>query len=207
MVDPSDALYTSMSSSSPTPQHSTSQVDDRLGNRQEAIDTSRGTSPSVTMATTDQPSGGEAYYNVTHHDAESADDYYNSVSVLGSSGQPLIDPDDDQYVYIQNSDVPRPASSSAPPPGKPAVAAKPRHLSSPVAQLKKYINLGPGQRQLFQEKAVSVVHSEQAANQNTLSSVVDDERELSDTEDQPLYENFRGDDEDEAMDIYENVSR
>ena len=188
--------------------------DDHLGNRGEFLSGSAAKLLSAeAVANVDVSGAGEGYYNIKHHtdDSDGEDDYYNSVPGAGaSSSQPLLDPEDNQYIYIQNSDISRTSGATA---GKPAVAVKPRHLSSPVAQpKKKYINLGPNQRQVLQDKvqvtAVKTTIGEAThvtvANGGTTeaASFVDD------SSNQPLYENLREGEEDEGgKEIYENIVR
>ena len=214
-----------MNSSTPTPSphhnNTDSVEDDHLGNREEFLSGSvakSSTAVATVVATAGElDSPEEGYYNVKHRadDGDEEDDYYNSVPGASSS-QPLLDPEDNQYIYIQNSDVPRPAPPVAASAGKPTVAAKPRHLSSPVAQpKKKYINLGPNQRQILQEKvrgtSVKTTAEEPApvpmpmANGGTTEA----EADVDDSADQPLYENLRDEEEEDVggREIYENIMR
>ena len=154
----------------------------------------------------------------TNSDDEDNYDYYNSVQGLsGGSKQPLIDPDDNQYVYIEKSPVPQPAPASAST-GKPAVAAKPRHLSEPTTnQPKKYINLGPNQRQVLQGKAQGADGEStdkksrgDSAHAPVSNGLANGESGLSDdvvSEDQPLYENLREEEDEGGREIYENIIR
>lgn len=217
VTDPSDALYTSVNSSSPTPsqQHNSTDLinDDHLGNKEEFISGSASKHLSAeAVANVDVGGVREGYYNVKHHidDSDGEDDYYNSVpGVAASSSQPLLNPEDNQYIYIQNSDVPRTSGATA---GKPAVAAKPRHLSSPVAQPKKnYINLGPNQRQILQDKVqvMAVKTTEEAAHVTVANGgSMEAASFIDDSSNQPLYENVREEEEDEGgKEIYENIVR
>lgn len=160
---------------------------------------------------TDQDNG-DGYYNVklpTDHQEE--DDYYNSVQGLSANtSQPLLNPEDNEYVYMKNSAVPQPIATGATAAGKPSVAAKPRHLSEPLNQPKKYINIGPSERQLLQEK----VHvqgtvpspSKNGADVSMTNGVTNGG--TADIAGQPLYENFREEDEDEGgKEIYQNIVR
>lgn len=215
VIDPSDALYTSVNSSTPTPSHQHDKTDliddDHLGSRDEFLSGSRAKLSSAGAVAMVSESG-EGYYNVKHHtdDSEGEDDYYNSVPGASSS-QPLLDPEDNQYIYIQNSEVPRTSGAT---PGKPAVAAKPRHLSSPVPQpKKKYINLGPTQRQILQEKLQVKAVNKTTIDETTHVTVVnggsmDAASDIDDSAAQPLYENLHEDEEDEGgKEIYENIVR
>lgn len=213
VVDPSDALYTCVETSAPAPTSShqrnrmdSADEDEILGNREDFLGGASKTSIGVTKATGEEDVPTETYYNVPHHTAESAEvDYYNSVGEIGGeSDQPLLDPEDNQYIYVQNSDVPRTVSA---PSTKPSVAVKPRHFSSPVGGVntKKYVNLGPDQRQVLQEVAVKEQPTETSEEQLTNGGTEEGEP------DQPLYVNFREDEvneEDEGgKEIYENLVR
>jgi hypothetical protein len=235
VTDPSDAIYTSVDGpSSSTPAHQsnlTASVDNPLEDRAEFLRSKA--APRTSPAKVEGDGKGkeeeieeEGYYNVKHHkesDDEDAYDYYNSVQGLsGGSNQPLIDPEDNQYIYIEKSAVPQPAPALAAPAatgtGKPSVAAKPRHLSEPnTSQPKKYINLGPNQRQVLQGKVQGTAgestdkksrgDSPHAPISNGLANGGSG---VSDSEDQPLYENLReegeGEEEDEGgKEIYENI--
>ena len=219
VTDPSDALYTSVNSSTPTlsQQHNNTDSfdDDHLGNREEFL--SGSTAKLLSAESVDVSGAREGYYNVKHRvddsDREEEGDYYNSVSDIGaSSNQPLLNPEDNQYIYIENSDVTRASGATV---GKPAVATKPRHLSSPVAQpKKKYINLGPNQRQILQGKvqvtAVNPTTDEtthvQVANGGSIETGL--YYNIDDSSDQPLYENLREDEEVKGdKEIYENIVR
>ena len=232
VTDPSDAIYTSVDTPSSTPAHQsnlTASTDNHLENRAEFLGgkAASWSSPAqVEGEGKEEDIDGEGYYNVKHHtdsDDEDAYDYYNSVQGLsGGSKQPLIDPEDNQYVYIEKSSVPQPAPAAATVnTGKPAVAAKPRHLSEPNTNLpKKYINLGPNQRQTLQGKAQGPAgesmgkqsrgESPRAPVSNGLSNGGSGVSDDVDSEDQPLYENLREEDEEDEEDeggkeIYENV--
>ena len=226
VIDPSDALYTSINSSSSTPAHQSNLTasTDHVVNREEFLQdkTASQSSPHV-AAEGDGDTEEEGYYNVKHHtgsEEEDAYDYYNSVQGLSTgSKQPLIDPEDNQYVYIEKSDVPLPIAAATVNAGKPAVATKPRHLSEPAAtnQPKKYINLGPSQRQVLQGKAGQAGEStskkpredsKHAPVSNGLTNGGSGVSDDIDSEDQPLYENLREEEEDEGgRDIYENIAR
>ncbi len=164
----------------------------------------------------------DGYYNVKHRtESDDEDDYYNSVQ--GLSNQPLIDPEDNQYIYIEKSAVPQPAPAAPAAPaatgtGKPSVAAKPRHLSEPnTNQPRKYINLGPNQRQALQGKAQGTAgeSTDTKSGGDSLHAPVSNGLAnggsgVSDSEDQPLYENLReeeeeGEEEEGGKDIYENI--
>ena len=238
VTDPSDAIYTSVDTPSSTPAHQsniTTSADNHLESRAEFLGgkAAPGASPALVEGggKGEENVEDEGYYNVKHHsagsDEEDAYDYYNSVQGLsGGSKQPLIDPEDNQYIYIEKSSVPQPvapaATSATINSGKPAVAAKPRHLSEPnTNQPQKYINLGPNQRQVQQGKAQGTSgestgqksrgDSAHAPISNGLAngdSCVSDD---VDSEDQPLYENLREEEEEEddegGKEIYENIIR
>ena len=161
-------------------------------------------------------SGEEGYYNVRRHtsdsDVEDNYDYYNSVQGVGSN-QPLLDPDDDQYVYIEKSDIARSVPSAvAMATGKPTVAAKPRHLTSPAPQPRKYVNLGPNQRQVLQEKTkgkadppVSATPEHQTTHASmTNGATVGGASDIDESADQPLYANLMEEDEG-GKEIYANI--
>lgn len=145
----------------------------------------------------------------TSSDSEDNYDYYNSVTGLsGGSKQPLIDPEDNEYIYIEKSPVPQPVAASANT-GKPAVAAKPRHLSEPITdQPKKYVNLGPNQRQALQGKAQGADGELKSRGDSAYAPVSNGlaNGDDVDSEDQPLYENLREEDEG-GREIYENIMR
>lgn len=238
VTDPSDAIYTSVDTpSSSTPAHQsnlTASANDHLENRAEFLRSKAAPQTSPAQVEGDGKENGEeteeeeGYYNVKHHtdsDDEDAYDYYNSVQGLsGGSNQPLIDPEDNQYVYIEKSAVPQPAPppATAPPPpgtGKPLVAAKPRHLSEPnTNQPRKYINLGPNQRQVLQGKAQGPAGEStdkksrgDSPHAPVSNGLANGGSGVSDSEDQPLYENLReeeAEEEDEGgKEIYENIMK
>lgn len=232
VIDPSDALYTSVNSSSSTPSHLHNTDDDQFDSREEFL---RGSGSKLSTADSavhvvvggaeqvvggaEQDAGEEGYYNIKRHSGEEDNyDYYNNVQGIGaSSNQPLLDPDDNQYVYIEKTDITRPPSSSSPAATggaeKPAVAVKPRHLTSPDTRPQKYVNLSPSQRQILQEKAKPTTKpSKYEATHITMSNGnagnVDETSDIYDSPDQPLYENLREEEEEEdegGKEIYENI--
>lgn len=234
VTDPSDAIYTSVDTPSTTPAHqsnSAASSDNHLENRAEFLGSKAAPQSSPAQVEGDvkekeEDIDGEGYYNVKHHtdsDDEDAYDYYNSVQGLsGGSKQPLLDPEDNQYVYIEKSSVPQPTPPAANAhAGKPAVAAKPRHLSEPnTNQPNKYINLGPNQRQILQGKAQGPGDGESTGKEsrgdsahapvsNGIANGGSGVSDNVDSEDQPLYENLREEEEEDegGKEIYENIMR